>query len=406
MNKSKHSGITLIALIITIIVMLLLVAVTITMAINGNLFGYAGNAAKSTKEAVDYETDLASMPDGLDADGIINYYIEPKTKATFSNDSPFKTIVVANTNTERILELNPNIATILESLGETIDGSVATGLFLEQVKSIKQFTGRKEEAIEKGTIVSTQDSDCPIYLWFEYNENETGQSYLNIATLQLGTIYWWSEAEGIYLNENTSELCYEMMNLQDISGLRSIRTDNVTNMRHFFAFCANLTNINALSNWKTSNVTDMSGMFADCIDLTNISGVKRWDVRKVSTMENMFSNEGEAWHCSMTDLSALENWNTSSLVNMKNLFGDCWQLTDASAIKNWNTSNVTDMSRVFSGQFTSLDLRGWDTRKVTDTYSMFNSCNNLEEIIVGPNWTIDRTEASIPEGVTITVVNN
>ena len=49
--REKNSGITLIALIITIIVMLILVAVTINMAVNGGLFGYAGNAARETELA-------------------------------------------------------------------------------------------------------------------------------------------------------------------------------------------------------------------------------------------------------------------------------------------------------------------------------------------------------------------
>ena len=42
MKKSK--GITMVSLVITIIVMLILVLVTVTMAINGELFEYAGKA--------------------------------------------------------------------------------------------------------------------------------------------------------------------------------------------------------------------------------------------------------------------------------------------------------------------------------------------------------------------------
>ena len=50
-----NEGITLIALIITIIVMLILVAVTINLAVNGGLFGYAGNAARDTEIAKEKE---------------------------------------------------------------------------------------------------------------------------------------------------------------------------------------------------------------------------------------------------------------------------------------------------------------------------------------------------------------
>ena len=48
-------GITLIALVITIIVMLILAAVTINIAVNGGLFGYAGKATSDTVKAKEKE---------------------------------------------------------------------------------------------------------------------------------------------------------------------------------------------------------------------------------------------------------------------------------------------------------------------------------------------------------------
>ena len=65
----KNDGITLIALIITIIVMLILVAVTINMAVNGGLFGYAGNAAKETEVEKQKETELAEGKATITLDG-------------------------------------------------------------------------------------------------------------------------------------------------------------------------------------------------------------------------------------------------------------------------------------------------------------------------------------------------
>ena len=57
---NKQKGITLIALVITIIVMLILVAVTISMAINGGLFEKAGKATGDTKNAMNAEQALAN----------------------------------------------------------------------------------------------------------------------------------------------------------------------------------------------------------------------------------------------------------------------------------------------------------------------------------------------------------
>jgi len=52
---NKEKGITLIALIITIIVMLILVGVTVNIALNGGLFTKADDAKESTQLAMDKE---------------------------------------------------------------------------------------------------------------------------------------------------------------------------------------------------------------------------------------------------------------------------------------------------------------------------------------------------------------
>lgn len=65
----SQKGITLIALVITIIVMLILVAVSITMAVNGGLFNYAGKAAGDTNNAIKAESDLGTGLVNVDGKG-------------------------------------------------------------------------------------------------------------------------------------------------------------------------------------------------------------------------------------------------------------------------------------------------------------------------------------------------
>lgn len=54
-----QKGITLVALVITIIVMLILVGVSITVAMQGGLFDTARNAATGTNEAATKEKELS-----------------------------------------------------------------------------------------------------------------------------------------------------------------------------------------------------------------------------------------------------------------------------------------------------------------------------------------------------------
>lgn len=55
-----QKGITLVALVITIIVMLILVGVSVTVALNGGLFSTAENAVDRTEDALTQENDLDS----------------------------------------------------------------------------------------------------------------------------------------------------------------------------------------------------------------------------------------------------------------------------------------------------------------------------------------------------------
>ena len=70
----QNKGITLIALVITIIVMLILVAVTISMAINGGLFDYAGKAVSDTQNAIANEQELTKLEANMTVDELIDKY--------------------------------------------------------------------------------------------------------------------------------------------------------------------------------------------------------------------------------------------------------------------------------------------------------------------------------------------
>lgn len=63
----KQKGITLIALIITIIVMMILVAVSLTIALNGGLFTSAKDAARNTNSAATAEKELSNGKVNIDS---------------------------------------------------------------------------------------------------------------------------------------------------------------------------------------------------------------------------------------------------------------------------------------------------------------------------------------------------
>ena len=72
MALRNEKGITLVALIITIIVMLILVGVTVNLVINGGIFEKARDSTSKTKEQIISEEIIASLM--IENDGHINVY--------------------------------------------------------------------------------------------------------------------------------------------------------------------------------------------------------------------------------------------------------------------------------------------------------------------------------------------
>ena len=100
---NKQKGITLIALVITIIVMLILVAVTISMAINGGLFEKAGKATGDTKNAMNAEQAIANGQitiDGKTYASIDDYLAEKKPMLTYDETPKANGVLTANAKYE------------------------------------------------------------------------------------------------------------------------------------------------------------------------------------------------------------------------------------------------------------------------------------------------------------------
>ena len=199
---------------------------------------------------------------------------------------------------------------------------------------------------------------------------------------------------------NTSKVnnMYAMFNtctaLQNIKGLETFDTGNVTDMGLMFAGCRNLTSLD-LSNFNTSKVTNMLSMFnmydvtfdsASTSKLTTID-VSNWDTGNVESMAWMF-----AYNQNLTKIKGLKSFDTSNVTNMNDMFDYCTSINDLD-VSNFDTSNVTSMRYMFSNCFSleNLDVSGWNTQNVTNMLGLFNSCRSLKSINVS-NWDTSNVE--------------
>ena len=170
----------------------------------------------------------------------------------------------------------------------------------------------------------------------------------------------------------TSLYCFfeGLTELETITGLEYLNTENVTNMGRMFYDCSKLTSLD-VSKFNTANVTNMSYMFYNCSSLTSLD-VTHFNTANVTNMGYMF------YICSSLTSLDVTHFNTAKVTDMRYMFSSCSSLTSLD-VTNFNTANVANMSYMFSGcsALLSLDVTNFNTANVTNMSYMFTGCSAL-----------------------------
>ncbi|MBB1503641.1 BspA family leucine-rich repeat surface protein [Candidatus Saccharibacteria bacterium] len=210
--------------------------------------------------------------------------------------------------------------------------------------------------------------DNPVHLEDDGTSDAEVLGWFNPAS---ETFYYYSLADKVELNYDSSYMFLDFTNLDDID-LSGLDTRSVINMQGMFRNTG-LTSLD-LSSFDTENVTDMSGMFYDVKNLTNLD-LTHLNTSNVTDMHYMFTNMS-----SLTSLN-LSHMNTSKVTNMTGMFWGVKNLPTLDLSK-FDTRNVTDMSQMFFQveKLANLDLSSFDTSKVTTMFDMFNSMKSLTNL--------------------------
>ena len=165
----------------------------------------------------------------------------------------------------------------------------------------------------------------------------------------------------------------ECGNLETISGLDYLNTENVTDMSDMFNNCTILPSLD-LSNFNTAKVTIMYNMFKNCKKLSSLN-LSNFNTANVTNMSSIF------YGCSQLSSLNLSNFNTAKVKYMPSMFYGCNKLSSLT-LSNFNTENLTDMSYMFSGcqKLSSLTLSNFNTAKVTNMSCMFYKCQKLPSL--------------------------
>ena len=139
-----------------------------------------------------------------------------------------------------------------------------------------------------------------------------------------------------------------------------------------------------------------------------------WDVNSVITMDKMFL-QANSFN------QNIDNWDVSSVTNMSVMFSKATSFDQA--LDNWDVSNVTDMDRMFLSASTfNQDISGWCVEQILTEPTNFSAnsplqdsfkpdwgatCtlgiqdNELAELELYPNPTLNKVHFTIPEGMEI-----
>ena len=430
-NKTlkNKKGITLIALVVSIVVLLILAGVSVSVVADKN--GIIQNSQETKEQTraamVEKERDLWKLEGQI--------YQSDSEKETL--EKVLERLEKENTITkeEKQAILETGEVTIAGKTIIFIDGTIvacgneensADGSFLgntsikrgdiEQINIITALNGH--DANDEKTWDISERKNGRYLAWYEDKDNNNfwevtiagnGRVKLNksakLLFKALGTYAGKIEMNGIE-NLDTSEVTDMSYMFTDGSqytdlDLSSFDTSNVTTMSGMFYGCSKLTNVN-LANFNTKNVVKLSNLFNGCSAIENIN-LNSFETSNVTNMYGMFGN------CENLKNVNLKSFDTSKVTNMEAMFFNCKSLSKID-LSNFNTSSVERLKRMFvnCGLLTELDLSNFKTENLLNVETMFSGCKLLKKIDMR-NATFDKVQNynymldTLPSDVTIIV---
>ena len=370
----KDRGITLIALVITIIVLLILAGVTIQTLTGDNGLITKANEAKIAAEDAKLEEEIQLA--------FVEYEADRHTNPEANLTNNLKSIFEKMYGTGNI--------TVSKS-GKNYKVNVKNSKTTYRVK----YTGKVEKYEEMAVTENL----------YEYLDEESGILYLRatpkgnyLQVLSGHSSYNWPNVGKNYDKSKILKIiieepiapndCYSLFaslnKLTKIENIENLHTENFRSMDSMFSGCSSLEELD-LSHFDTSKVTTMNQMFWG-VKLENLD-LSNFDTSKVRIFDRMFG-----YNDKITKLD-LSGFDTSSATSMSGMFFWYTALKELN-ISNFDTSKVTDMQMMFvnCSSLTNLNLSNFNTLTVTSYDQMFTEVK--ARIILGENWNSEMTAQS------------
>ena len=357
---------------------------TLSAEIENTALTKPGSTSSTKIDSIDTDLSLNNFPNntwGIKFDNAVNYAPIPAlstpaqilktTEKTNGNESNQVSIgIKLSDNLESGNYTNKLILSFVSNPYVTRSALVSGRTFNSIIRDLQTSAGNikhvrrsstpppSNQATRTVSDTTNPESDADTFVWLDSNADNT--------------LYYYSEANKILLNRDSSGMFWTIEEVTDID-TSTFDTSVVENMYDMFSNTHNLTSLD-LSNFDTQNVTVMKDMFYNTYKLKTIN-LSSFDTRNVTDMRGMFKDS----HTLETlDLS---NFDTSKVTSMTEMFSGASALVSLD-LSNFNTSNVTDMTSMFAKttNLKNLNLVSFNTEKVRNMIGMFYGSDSLTSL--------------------------
>ena len=343
-----------------------------------------GSTSSTKIDSIDTDLSLKNFPNntwGIKFDNAVNYAPIPAlstpaqilktTEKTNGNESNQVSIgIKLSDNLESGNYTNKLILSFVSNPYVTRSALVSGRTFNSIIRDLQTSAGNIKHIRRSPTpppssqtIVTVSDttnpeSDADTFVWLDSNADNT--------------LYYYSEANKILLNRDSSGMFWTIEEVTDID-TSTFDTSVVENMYDMFSNTHNLISLD-LSSFDTRNVTIMKDMFYNTYKLKTVN-LSSFDTQNVTDMRGMFKDSR------MLQPLDLSNFDTSKVTSMTEMFSGASALVSLD-LSNFNTSNVTDMTSMFAKttNLKNLNLVSFNTEKVRNMIGMFYGSDSLTSL--------------------------
>ena len=423
-KKKENKGITLIALIITIIVMLILVGVTINLILGENgIITKAGESKEATEIAMEKEVlGIASLTSRIDDGGMNQDNLQKELNGMKENteveDMQDGTFLVVFPS-KRAYEVKEDGS--VEYLGKKgeIDRIVVTidkesDLSRKQIQevemTVKRYNLNEDKNISLQYAWNTSKTEAPkIYKNAQFEEDEDGEeetisinkmALIDSGDQKTGNYYLWIRVKmgndivmekvyGEYYIEEFMTLVRTINENKSTSGF--LGNDKIQRGRIKSIIIKDTREGKTVENdencWDVG--TKKEGVIlawyeeetaSDGEKCYNVTIGQDGGVVAHTYSDYLFSNIGSDLTEEIT-IDGLENLKTDEIIGMGHMFENDNGLKTLD-LSSFHTNKVISMSNMFYGcsGLEALDLSTFDTSKVKSMRRMFESCSGLKNL--------------------------